>query len=124
MMNLNVLTNRRTFATPATLSTLQRFGNCCNVACLADRLQTVSSKKPRNVFDDLPSLRAPPRKEHRDELARYLSTDPEGVDDVLMWWKEHSVMYPRLSRMALDYLMIPGMSRSFHAFSNVYSCSL
>ena len=44
----------------------------------------------------------------RDELDRYLSTDPEHVLDVLVWWYEHKGTYPRLSRMALDYLSIPG----------------
>ena len=39
---------------------------------------------------------------------RYLSTDPENVKDVLIWWHERKAMYPRLSRMALDYLTIPG----------------
>jgi hypothetical protein len=60
------------------------------------------------MFDDLPSLSAPTWKELRDELDRYLSTDPEMVEEVLMWWHEHWGMYPYLSRMALDYLMIPG----------------
>jgi hypothetical protein len=62
-----------------------------------------------NIFDSLPSLTAPKTSELRDELARYLSTDPEQVKDVLLWWHEHASMYPRLSRMALDYLSIPGM---------------
>ena len=44
------------------------------------------------------------------------------MNDVLMWWHEHSVMYPHLShsvmyphlsQMALDYLTIPGESCSF-----------
>jgi hypothetical protein len=95
--NLNDLTNRRTLATTATLPKLQRFVNHFNVVCLANRLQTLLLSKPRNVFDDLPSLRVPPRKEYLDELAHYLSMDPEAVDDVLMWWHEHSAMYPRLS---------------------------
>jgi hypothetical protein len=60
------------------------------------------------MFDDLPSLSAPTRKELRDELDRYLSTDPEMVEEVLMWWHEYRGMYPYLSRMALDYLTIPG----------------
>lgn len=45
----------------------------------------------------------------RDELDRYLSTDPEHVSDALAWWYEHKHVYPRLHRMALDYLSIPGM---------------
>ena len=62
----------------------------------------------QNIFDHLPALSAPKAKELRDELARYLSTDPEQVDDVLLWWHERKSMYPRLLCMALDYLTIPG----------------
>jgi hypothetical protein len=51
---------------------------------------------------------APKPTELRDELARYLSTDPEHVEDVLLWWAERKATYPRLSRMALDYLTVPG----------------
>lgn len=60
---------------------------------------------------------APKAKELRDELARYLSTDPEQVTDVLVWWTERKATYPHLSRMALDYLSIPGTS------SNLLCCT-
>jgi len=50
----------------------------------------------------------PPTSELRDELDRYLSTDPEQVNDVCKWWYERKEIYPRLHRMALDYLTIPG----------------
>jgi hypothetical protein len=63
--------------------------------------------KECNIFDELPALAAPKMAELHDELARYLSTDPEQVKDVLLWWHEHKSMYPHLSRMALDYLTIP-----------------
>jgi hypothetical protein len=62
----------------------------------------------KNMFDDLPTLAAPKATDLRDELDRFLSTDPEYVKDVLMWWFERQHIYPRLSRMALDYLSIPG----------------
>lgn len=47
-----------------------------------------------------------------DELARYLSTPPEPTKpkDTLAWWHAHRKLYPCLSRMALDYLSIPGTS--------------
>ena len=64
--------------------------------------------KSKNVFDNLASLNAPTCAELRDEYDRYLSTDPEVVDDILLWWSERHAMYPRLSHMALDYLTIPG----------------
>src|SRR3981189_674270 len=60
------------------------------------------------MFDNLPSLRAPLAAQLRGELDRYLSTDPEHVVNALAWWAERKDAYPRLSRMALDYLTIPG----------------
>jgi hypothetical protein len=47
--------------------------------------------------------------EARDEVDRYLSTDTENIRDPLLWWSERRAMFPCLSRMALDYLTIPGM---------------
>lgn len=64
-----------------------------------------------NMFDSLPTLAVaamPTATDLRDELDWLLSTDPEYVQDVLMWWFEKRYLYPQLSRMALDYLSIPG----------------
>lgn len=44
----------------------------------------------------------------RDKLQCFLNSDPEFVQDVLLWWFEHRHVYPWLSRMAMDYLTIPG----------------
>ena len=68
----------------------------------------LSSPSTENLFDDLPALSAPPKSELRDELDRYLSTDPEHVTDAFAWWYERWSVYPLLHRMALDYLTIPG----------------
>ena len=43
-----------------------------------------------------------------DEVTCYLQTAPEQVDDALTWWHERQHVYPGLSRMARDYLSIPG----------------
>lgn len=43
-----------------------------------------------------------------DEITRYLSAPLEHTLDPLLWWTEKKTVYPRLSRMALDYLSIPG----------------
>ena len=61
------------------------------------------------MFYNLPSLAPPKAADLCDELNRYLSTDPEAVEDVLAWWYARRGLFPRLSRMALDYLSIPGM---------------
>jgi hypothetical protein len=62
----------------------------------------------QNMFDNMDDLLAPRISDSRGELDRYLSTDIEDVRDPLMWWTERKSMYPALSRMALDYLTIPG----------------
>lgn len=67
-----------------------------------------SSSSANNIFDELPALSAPPKSDLRDELDRYLSADPEHVTDAFAWWYQKRFMYPRLHRMALDYLTIPG----------------
>ena len=70
------------------------------------QLQMKSSSK--NVFDKLPALIAPTQSDLCDKLECYLSSDPEHVGDVLMWWFERQQAYLSLSRMAMDYLSIPG----------------
>jgi hypothetical protein len=72
------------------------------------RALTFRQSGSTNIFDNLPALSAPKASDLRGELERYLSTDPEQVTNVLMWWTERKTMYPNLSRMALDYLSIPG----------------
>lgn len=71
-------------------------------------LQAIETK-PANPFYSLPALAPPKPSDLRDELERYLSTDPESVEDVLLWWHGKRATFPHLSRMALDYLSIPGM---------------
>ncbi len=59
------------------------------------------------MFDNLCS--APPTAPtNQDELARYLAAPTEAVGDVVAWWFKNRKTYPCLSRMALNYLSIPG----------------
>jgi hAT family C-terminal dimerisation region len=53
------------------------------------------------------ALGAPESTELRDELDRYLGSDPEYVVDAVRWWYDRRADYPHLSRMARDYLIIP-----------------
>lgn len=62
------------------------------------------------MFDNIPALAPPKPTELRRELDHYLSSEIEHISDPLAWWHEHWNAYPRLSRMALDYLTIPAMS--------------
>ena len=56
---------------------------------------------------------APPKlSDLQSELDHYLTVDVEHVMDALVWWYKRHSAYPRLSRMALNYLSIPGMSTS------------
>ena len=67
----------------------------------------------KNIFDDLPALKPSETMDSelglQDELAKYLSTPWDlNAKDGLCWWYEHKHLYPRLHRMALDCLSIPG----------------
>jgi hAT family dimerisation domain. len=44
----------------------------------------------------------------RSELDDYLKLPLERVQDPLKWWYNQRRVYPTLSRMARDYLSIPG----------------
>ncbi|KAF4610550.1 hypothetical protein D9613_006531 [Agrocybe pediades] len=72
-----------------------------------ERKAEIESEKAFNIFYNLPSLAPPTASELRDELDQYLSTDPENVKDALLWWHEKRHTFPKLSRMALDYLSVP-----------------
>jgi hypothetical protein len=65
----------------------------------------------------VPSLSPPKPTELHDKLTRYLSTDPENIEDVLIWLHEWKAMYLHLSRMALDHLTIPDMQFIIHCLS-------
>lgn len=69
-----------------------------------------------NRFDTLASLAPLSTYKPSDELRRYLQSDPEDIKDAVAWWHEHRSTYPRLSRMALDYLTIPGKSNKYFLF--------
>ena len=45
-----------------------------------------------------------------NKLDEYLALAVENVKDPLKWWFDNRMAYPNLSRMALDYLSIPGES--------------
>jgi hypothetical protein len=61
------------------------------------------------MFDNLAVLAPPKPADLGSELDRYLNADVEHVANPIAWWCEHRGTYPRLSRMALDYLTIPGI---------------
>lgn len=72
------------------------------------------------MFDALPAIAVPISKGTRyadDELARYLAEPVDAtVNDALAWWHSKQLVYPRLSRMARDYLSIPGASTQYDVY--------
>lgn len=58
-----------------------------------------------SIMDTTPTT---PTPSSLDELQSYLATDVEDVKDGLLWWYERRRIFPELSRMACDYLSIPG----------------
>ena len=48
-----------------------------------------------------------------DELASYLA-DPRTRIDALDWWKINEGLFPRLARMARDFLAIPGKHKTLY----------
>ena len=61
-----------------------------------------------NVFDQLEALALLKPSNLQSELDHYLNSDVENVADAVSWWYEKHTTFPQLSRMALDYLSIPG----------------
>jgi|GraSoiStandDraft_60_1057301.scaffolds.fasta_scaffold328415_2 hypothetical protein len=64
------------------------------------------------MFDSL--MDTAPTSSSNDELQQYLTADIEDVKDGLKWWHEKRAVFPRLSRMARNYLSIPGEYSSLH----------
>jgi hypothetical protein len=62
-----------------------------------------------------------PHRELRAYLTSPLEPFPSLLDAaVIKWWKDHSIVYPTLARMARDFLAIPGSSTaSERQFSSV-----
>ncbi len=71
-----------------------------------------------NIFDTLLQSNTSLSNVAGNELDRYLATGTEQVDNALHWWTERRTLYPHLSRMALDYLSIPGAQNMYFSSCN------
>ena len=63
------------------------------------------------MFDDYTNIsvaKTGSSRTRRNKLDEYLQLPVENVKDPLKWWVNNRKVYPNLSRMALDYLSIPG----------------
>jgi hypothetical protein len=68
-----------------------------------------------NIFDNLPSFVPKRSRATFDEIQLYLSTETEDFwIDPIRWWHEKRKTYPRLYRMALDYLTISRYASNFY----------
>jgi len=70
-------------------------------------LQVPASARSQNIFDSIFDT-TPTSPNTSDELQCNLVVDVEDVKDALMWWHERCGSFPGLSRMARNYLSIPG----------------
>jgi hypothetical protein len=60
------------------------------------------------------------RRVEESELERYLAAPTIDIHtDILGWWKQNAGAYPRLARIARDYLAIPATSAPAE---RVFSC--
>lgn len=63
------------------------------------------------MFDNLPRRSGKSQKANGPPLSefdRYIAAETEDVTDVIAWWWKRRQDFPNLSRMALNYLSIPG----------------
>jgi hypothetical protein len=72
-------------------------------------LQVIDHAMSDNIFDALPTVSAPAKPTPINELDHYLAAPTEATRDPLLWWVEKQAVYPHLSRMARDYLCVPGV---------------
>ena len=76
----------------------------------AEIVEKPAMGKTTNLFAQLDVFAPPKSSDLHSEIDRYLAMDVEKAEDVLKWWHDRHVVYPCLSRMALDYLSIPPTS--------------
>jgi len=82
-------------------------------------------QQSKNMFDNLFRVKKQDQS-NVDEVTQYLETRTEDVSNAIEWWLAQRLIYPRLSRMAIDYLMIPGkvffnILHTVHRADDLYS---
>nr|VWO98079.1 Uncharacterized protein [Ganoderma boninense] len=74
-----------------------------------DSSSSSSESDHRDLFDLLDNWDGVnPDSGISDKLEHYLATPIDTTGDVIRWWKDRRSIYPNLSHMAIDYLVIPG----------------
>jgi len=65
---------------------------------------------PESDDDDFANISVGPNiaRSPTHELDEYLHRPVDNTKEPLKWWVQHSEVYPDLSRMAMDFLSIPG----------------
>lgn len=77
------------------------------IASWSDALHKVQGDADMAMFTNV-SVSGVAAKSVTKELDDYLRNPVEDVSDVLKWWWDRREAYPVLSRMARDYLSVPG----------------
>ena len=75
--------------------------------CSFKYILTTLIQASKNMFDNILSAKSTVPA-GVDEFTSYLEEKVENVGDPIAWWLTQRNRYPRLSKMALDYLLIPG----------------
>ena len=84
---------------------------------------TDKPKTPDVDFTSFGDLSVKQPAGHANELDEYLRQPVESVREPLKWWTHKRALYPNLSRMALDYLSIPGMYIPQHQWCTLTTLS-
>jgi hypothetical protein len=109
--------NAVAYAKDALVQTIEAYGTP-EVAAVPQFGQASSGADQDSGDVDFPDLDSEwdramkrPRVEEESELDRYLEASTIGTrTDILGWWKRNACEYPRLGRIARDYLAIPATS--------------
>lgn len=109
-LNLRLFVLERPHEYVLSIPSLSRLIVSVNQTGLSVRKQ---QDEDHNMFDFDLFTSALSETANYDELKQYLSTDIEQVTNPIEWWNSKARAFPRLSRMAIDYLTIPGSLSHF-----------
>jgi hypothetical protein len=88
---------------PLPLSKYSFFASCTILTAIS-QIASITDEDAVDFFDiPMDGINQP------DELDEYLSQPIEKVRDPIAWWWDHRHVFPKLSKMAFDYLSVPGM---------------
>jgi hypothetical protein len=90
-----------------TLRYTRILNSCIYVPILTEVPEVPAVVDECDILDNEPAV-----DEFKDYCTSLIRLNGGQTQDILLWWKVNSKKYPNLSRMARDYLAIPGTSAS------------